>query len=163
MTGDDEGIGAAMGESPVKGVARRLGAVPGRLRGRLGAPLEAWEAVLPGVVLPALALWLGGSEWGDRGLAAAANLAPVCILALLAGVGGRRVAAIQATATLVYGAVGLGWLGEGTGWEFPPLPVLADHASLFLPLAAAGAGIPLFVALALGIRLVTGTGTLARG
>lgn len=126
------------------------------------APLAAWEAVLPGVVLPGLALWLGGSDWGARGLAAAANLAPLGVLTLLALVSGRRVPALQATATLVYATVALGWLGEGTGWEVGPLPLLADHAALRLPLVAAGAGVVVYVAVAVGVRLATGPGVLAR-
>lgn len=134
-----------------------------RLLRRPGAPLEAWEAVMPGLVLPILALWLGGSDWSGRGLAAAANLAPVAVLALLTFVAGRRVGAVQATATLVYTAVALGWLAEATQWEVGPLPSLAEWAPLFLPLGAAGCGVVVFVIVALGVRLVAGPESLARG
>lgn len=133
------------------------------ISGRAGdVPLAAWEAVLPGVILPLLALWLGGSTWSGRLLAAAANVAPVAGLALIALVAGRRLAALQATATLVYATVAAGWLGAATGWEVGPLPLLGGHVAFLLPLVAAGAGVFVFVVVAAVVAWIAGPGTLAR-
>lgn len=129
---------------------------------RRAVPLEAWEAVLPGVVLPLLALWLGGTEWADRGLAAAANLAPMAVLGVAAWLVGRHLEALRTAAVLGYGVTALGWLGEGTGWEVGLLPLLAEHAALELPLVAAGGAVVVLALVAVGVRLVAGPRPLAR-
>lgn len=122
-------------------------------------PLESWEAVVPGVVFPLLALWLGGSTWGDRGLAAAANLAPLAALWVLAFVGGRRVPAVQGAATFAYALAAAGWIGDT--WELPGFGLVGEHAALWTPVAAAGVAVVVFLLVALGLRLVAGPAEVA--
>jgi hypothetical protein len=114
-------------------------------------PLESWEAVVPGVVFPALALWLAGGGWSGRGVAAVANLAPLAVLALLTWFGGRRVPAVQGAATVAYGVVGAGWIGAT--WDVPGLASMGAHAELWTPLAAAGVAILVFGAVAVLARV----------
>jgi hypothetical protein len=97
--------------------------------------LESWEAVVPGVVFPFLALWLGGSTWPVRGLAAAFNLTPLVVLAAIAWFGGRRTAAVQGAATFGYGLVALAWVGAT--WDVAALATLGEEAGRFSPVAAA--------------------------
>ncbi len=115
-------------------------------------PLDSWEAVVPGVVFPLLALWLGGSDWTARGIAAAANLAPLLTLAVLTFVWGRLTPAVQGAATFAYGTVALGWIA--TKWDVPGLQALGEHAALRTPLAAAAIAVVVFAAVALALRLV---------
>ncbi len=119
---------------------------------RSPVPLESWEAVVPGVVFPALALWLGGSTWGARGMAAAANLAPLVVLWLLAFFGGRRVPAIQGAATFAYAVVAAGWIGDT--WELPGFGLAGEHAALYTPLVAAALAVVIYALVAVGLRLV---------
>lgn len=116
--------------------------------------LQSWEAVMPGLVFPFLALWLGGSTWSARGVAAAANLAPLAVLALIAWRGWRWTPAIQGAATLAYLGVALAWVG--TNWEWEPLALLAEHASLWTPIAAAGVAVVVFGAVAIVLRFTGG-------
>ena len=106
--------------------------------------LESWEAVVPGIVLPPLALWLAGGTWADRGLAAAANTAPLVVLVLLAWWGGRRSSSVQGAATLAYGITALGWVGAT--WELGFLALPGAHAELWTPVVAAGVAIFVFLA-----------------
>lgn len=128
---------------------------------RRNTPLESWEAVVPGVVFPVLALWLGGSTWGARGLAAAANLAPLAALWILAFVGGRRVPAVQAAATFAYALTAAGWIGDT--WDLPGLGLAGEHAALWTPVAAAGLSAVVYVVVALGLRFVGPDPTSAPG
>jgi hypothetical protein len=104
--------------------------------------LESWEAVVPGIVFGPLAAWLAGGGWSERGLAAAANLAPLVVLALLAWRAGSRPAAAQGAATIAYGALALGWIGAT--WEWSPLALLAAHVELWTPVVAAGVALIVF-------------------
>ena len=113
-------------------------------------PLESWEAVVPGVVFPVLALWLAGGGWSGRGVAAAANLAPLLVLVLLTGFGGRRIPAVHGAATVAYGLVTLGWIGAS--WDVPGLALIGAHAELWTPLAAAGAAVLVFGAVSVLLR-----------
>ena len=121
---------------------------------RRDVPLESWEAVVPGVVLPAVALWLGGTTWGDRAVAAAANLAPLAVLALLAWWGGARLPAVQGAATVAYGVVALGWVGAS--WEVPGLETLGAHAASWTPLAGAGLAGVVYLGVAAALRFTGG-------
>jgi hypothetical protein len=112
--------------------------------------LESWEAVIPGVVFPFLALWLGGGTWPARGLAAAFNLAPVAVLAGVTRLGGQRTGAVQGAATLAYGLVALAWFGAT--WDVAALATLGDEAGRFTPLAAAALGVVVYLAVALVSR-----------
>lgn len=114
-------------------------------------PLESWEAVVPGVVFPLLALWLGGSTWGARGTAAAANLAPLVVLAILTRWAGRRAAAVQGAATVAYGITAAGWVGAT--WDVPFLAGVGTHAGLWTPLVAAGLGAVVMGAVRAAFRL----------
>jgi len=109
--------------------------------------LESWEAVIPGVVFPFLALWLGGSTWPARGLAAGFNLAPVALLAGVAWIGGRRTGAVQGAATLAYGLVALAWVGAT--WDVAALATLGREAGRFAPVTAAAVGIVVYLAVAI--------------
>lgn len=128
---------------------------------RRPVPLESWEAVVPGVVFPVLALWLGGSTWGDRGLAAAANLAPLATLWLLALFGGVRVPAVQGAATLAYGLVAAGWIGDT--WDVPGFGLAGEHAALLTPVAAAGVALLVYLLVAVGLRFAGPDGTPSPG
>ncbi|MBT8403892.1 MAG: hypothetical protein KJP18_08550 [Gemmatimonadetes bacterium] len=106
--------------------------------------LLSWEAAVPGVVFPPLALWLSGGDWSDRGMAAAANLAPFAILALLAWRGGRRPVAVQGAATFAYAIAAAGWVGAS--WELAFLALPGAHAELWTPLVAAAVALFVFTA-----------------
>lgn len=109
--------------------------------------LASWEAVVPGVVFPLLALWLGGSTWPARGLAAAYNLAPLAALAAVAWLGGRHTAAVQGAATISYGLLALAWAAET--WDLAALSTLGAEAGRFSPVVAAVVGILIFLVVAL--------------
>jgi hypothetical protein len=106
--------------------------------------LAAWEAAVPGLVFPPLALWLAGGDWAERGIAAAANLAPLAVLALLAWRGGRRPAAVQGAATFAYGLTALAWVGAS--WDLAFLALPGEHAELWAPLVAAAVALIVFMA-----------------
>lgn len=125
---------------------------------RRQVPLESWEAVVPGVVFPLVALWLGGSSWGLRGTAAAANLAPVVVLAMVTWLWGSRAPAVQGAATVAYGLVILGWVAAT--WELSGLAILGAHAGSWTPLAAAGVGIVVFALVRLVLRFSGGPVTV---
>ena len=112
--------------------------------------LESWEAVIPGVVFPFLALWLGGSTWPARGQAAAFNLAPVALLAVVAWFGGRRTGAVQGAATFAYGLVALAWVGAT--WDVAALETLGAEAGRFAPVAAAVVGIGVYLAVSIASK-----------
>lgn len=114
-------------------------------------PLKSLEAVVPGVVFPLLGLWLGGTNWPDRGIAFAANLAPLLALMLLARFGGRRVPAMQGAATFAYGLLALGWVGRQ--WNVAGLTWLGAHVGLLTPLVAAGVALVLHAAITAGVRI----------
>ncbi len=129
--------------------------------GEVDRRLQSWEAVVPGLVFPFLALWLGGSTWSARGIAAAANVAPFAVLALIAWRGWRWTPAIQGAATLAYLGVALAWIG--TNWEWEPLAVLADHAALWTPVVAAGVAAIVFAVVAVVLRFTGGATPPAEG
>ena len=106
--------------------------------------LSSWEAAVPGVVFPPLALWLAGGDWPDRGLAAAANLAPFATLVLLAWRGGLRPAAVQSAAAFAYAIAAIGWVGAS--WDLALLALPGAHAELWTPLVGAAAGLFVFTA-----------------
>lgn len=112
--------------------------------------LVSWEAVVPGVVFPFLALWLGGSTWPARGMAAAFNLIPLVILALIAWRGGQRTPAVQGAATFSYGLVSLAWIGAT--WDVAALATLGEEAGRYSPVAAAVVGIVVYVLVAIALR-----------
>ncbi len=105
-------------------------------------PLASWEAVVPGVVFPLLGVWLGGTGWAPRGMAAAANLAPLLVLGVLARFGGRWVAAVQGAASVAYTLLALAWIGSVT--DFAPLAWLGERVGMVAPLLAAGVAAVLY-------------------
>lgn len=112
--------------------------------------LESWEAVVPGVVFPVLALWLGGSTWPARGLASAFNVIPLVVLALIAWRGGQRTAAVQGAATFSYGLVALAWVGAT--WDVAALATLGEEAARYSPVAAAVVGIVVYLLVSIALR-----------
>lgn len=108
--------------------------------------LESWEAVVPGVVFPPLALWLGGSTWPARGVAAAFNLIPLLTLVGIAWFGSRRTPAVQGAATASYGLVALAWIAAN--WDVAALSTLGDEAGRLAPAVAAGVGLVVFLVVA---------------